>query len=140
LFRIVPDYIDSIDSFKESFAFKEPDFMYGIKNFDYKYDNPVNKILHIQNRAFGVVPQHSNGFMPAEKDVYFSEHALNNRKPKVDAIPDQSILSYVLIYCERHDFSLNGLTFHDKQDKCLLKIALTPGKQTNSSNNSSYFS
>ncbi len=100
----------------------------------------MSKIIHIPNRAFGVVPQHTSGFMPAEKDVYFSGHTLSYNKISIGTIPDQNILSYVLIYCERHDFSFNGMTFHDRQDKCLLRIALTPKNETNKNKNSSYFS
>jgi hypothetical protein len=66
--------------------------------------------------------------MPSEKDVWFSQHALrsNNGKFKLDVIPDQKILNYVLIHCDKYDFSLYGLTFHDEKHRCLLRVGDTP--------------
>ena len=58
------------------------------------YENPVTRIHHVPNEAYGVIPEYADGTLPNEWEVKFNDYA-KGLGVVVDNFPHESILSHI---------------------------------------------
>lgn len=96
------------------------------------YNNPIAQFEHVPDKCIGIVPGRKDGTFPSKTQIRILFHKFESVDKQNDIviskIPENGKISFVKVHHEINELSFKGLSFFDKNSKCLSRFGDTDTK------------